>query len=73
MSSAKQVQELRERTGAGFMDCKTALVECGDDMEKAIDFLRKKGLAAALKKAGRAANEGLVQSYTWNQSRERQT
>ncbi len=63
MSNAKLVQDLRERTGAGFMDCKTALVECRDDMEKAIDFLRKKGLASALKKAGRAANEGRIQSY----------
>lgn len=63
MSSAKLVQDLRERTGAGFMDCKTALVECNDDMEKAIEFLRKKGLATALKKAGRAANEGRIHSY----------
>lgn len=63
MSSAKMVSDLRERTGAGFMDCKTALVECNNDIEKAIEFLRKKGLAAALKKSGRAVNEGRIQSY----------
>lgn len=61
--SAKVVKELRERTGAGMMDCKKALVETGGDVEKAIDFLREKGLAAAAKKAGRAASEGLIESY----------
>ncbi|MFO7156402.1 MAG: translation elongation factor Ts [Pseudomonadota bacterium] len=61
--SAAAVKELRERTGAGMMDCKKALAETGGDMEKAIDWLRKKGLAAAAKKAGRAATEGLVASY----------
>lgn len=61
--SAKLVKELRERTGAGMMDCKKALVETGGDLEKAIDFLREKGLAAAAKKAGRTASEGLVESY----------
>ncbi len=61
--SAKAVKELRERTGAGMMDCKKALVETGGDLEKAIDHLREKGLAAAAKKAGRTASEGLVESY----------
>src|SRR5512138_2710609 len=61
--SATQVNELRKATGAGLMDCKKALTETGGDHEKAIDFLRKKGLAAASKKAGRAATEGLVGSY----------
>lgn len=61
--SAALVKELRERTGAGMMDCKKALVETNGDMEKAIDFLREKGLAAAAKKAGRIAAEGLVESY----------
>ncbi len=60
---AKMVKELRERTGAGMMDCKKALQETAGDVDKAIDFLRKKGLAAAAKKAGRAAAEGLVTSY----------
>ena len=54
------VKELRERTGAGMMDCKKALVESDGDMEKAIDCLREKGLAAAAKKAGRIAAEGVV-------------
>lgn len=57
------VKELRERTGAGMMDCKKALTETGGDMEKAIDWLRAKGLSAAAKKAGRVASEGLVGSY----------
>jgi len=57
------VKELREKTGAGIMDCKEALAECQGDMEKAIDFLRKKGLATAAKRAGRATSEGTVQSY----------
>ncbi|NLP45089.1 MAG: translation elongation factor Ts [Peptococcaceae bacterium] len=61
--SAAAVKELRERTGAGMMDCKKALVECKGDMEKAIDFLREKGLAAAAKKEGRIAAEGLVEAY----------
>ncbi|MGB8955216.1 MAG: elongation factor Ts, partial [Tumebacillaceae bacterium] len=61
--SAALVKELREKTGAGMMDCKKALVETDGDMEKAIDFLREKGLAAAAKKAGRIAAEGLVESY----------
>lgn len=61
--SAAMVKELREKSGAGMMDCKEALKECGGDMEKAVDFLRKKGLATAAKRAGRATSEGTVQSY----------
>ncbi|AFM01400.1 MULTISPECIES: translation elongation factor Ts [Desulfitobacterium] len=61
--SAAQVKELRERTGAGMMDCKKALNEVGGDMDKAIDFLREKGLAAAAKKEGRIAAEGIVEAY----------
>ncbi|KLU63292.1 elongation factor Ts [Peptococcaceae bacterium CEB3] len=61
--SAGMVKELRERTGAGMMDCKRALSECAGDMDKAIDYLRVKGLAAAAKKEGRIAAEGLVESY----------
>ena len=61
--TAQMVKELRERTGAGMMDCKWALGEAGGDMEKAIDLLRTKGLAAAVKKAGRVAAEGAVGSY----------
>lgn len=63
MFTAKDVMALRERTGAGMMDCKKALTECNGDAEKAIDFLREKGLAAAAKKAGRIAAEGIVESY----------
>lgn len=58
--SANAVKELREKTGAGMMDCKKALTEAAGDMEAAIDWLRKKGLSAAAKKAGRVAAEGLV-------------
>jgi elongation factor Ts len=58
--SANLVKELREKTGAGMMDCKKALTEAGGDVEQAVDWLRKKGLAAAAKKAGRVATEGLV-------------
>jgi len=61
--TAAQVNELRKATGAGLMDCKKALTETDGDMEKSIDYLRKKGLAAASKKAGRIATEGLVGSY----------
>ncbi|NLY75628.1 MAG: elongation factor Ts [Firmicutes bacterium] len=61
--SAAIVKELRERTGAGMMDCKKALTETGGDLEKAIAFLREKGLAAAAKKAGRTAAEGLVGAH----------
>jgi elongation factor Ts len=61
--SAEAVRDLRERTGAGMMDCKRALEECGGDVEKAVLALREAGLAAAAKKAGRDAREGLVSSY----------
>ena len=57
------IKELRERTGAGMADCKKALVECEASVDKAIDYLRKKGLAKAAKKAGRIATEGVVNSY----------
>jgi elongation factor Ts len=60
--TAKDVQELRQRTGAGMMECKKALEETGGDMEKAVDFLRKKGIAKAEKRAGRAASEGRIVS-----------
>lgn len=61
--SAKLVKELREKTGAGMMDCKKALKEVDGDMEKAIEWLRQKGIASAEKKAGKVAAEGLVGSY----------
>jgi elongation factor Ts len=61
--TAALVKELRERTGAGMMDCKKVLTEVGGDIEKAIDVLREKGLAAAAKKEGRIAAEGIVYSY----------
>jgi elongation factor Ts len=61
--SAQSVKELREKTGAGMMDCKKALKETQGDMEKAIEYLRQKGLASAGKKAGRVAAEGLIDSY----------
>ncbi len=58
--SASMVKELRDKTGAGMMDCKAALTETNGDMEEAIDWLRKKGLSKAAKKAGRVAAEGLI-------------
>jgi elongation factor Ts len=61
--TADAVKELRERTGAGFMDCKNALVEADGDVDKAIALLRDRGLAAAAKKAGREASEGAISSY----------
>jgi elongation factor Ts len=61
--TAQLVKELREKTGAGMMDCKKALAESGGDYEKAVDYLRTKGLADAKKKSGRATKEGLVFSY----------
>jgi elongation factor Ts len=61
--SAATVKELREKTGAGIMDCKKALSQCNGDTGKAVDFLRKKGLATAAKRAGRATTEGIVESY----------
>jgi len=61
--SATMVKELREMTGAGMMDCKEALNQTGGDQKKAIDFLRKKGLATAQKRAGRATSAGVIYSY----------
>jgi elongation factor Ts len=61
--SADMVKQLRDRSGAGIMDCKEALTECEGDMEKAADYLRKKGLATAKKRAGRVAGDGVIQSY----------
>jgi elongation factor Ts len=61
--TADQVKALRERTGAGMMDCKAALAETNGDMEKAVDVLRKRGLAQAAKKIGRSTNEGVIHSY----------
>ena len=61
--NATMIKDLRERTGAGMSDCKKALTEVGGDMDKAIDYLRAKGLAKAAKKAGREATEGAVVSY----------
>ena len=58
-----EIKELRARTGAGILDCKKALAESGDDVEKAIDWLRAKGVAKAAKKSGRAATEGMVHAY----------
>jgi len=63
MITAEMVKELRERTGAGMMDCKKALTETEGDLDKAIDLLREKGLAAAAKRSGRVAAEGLIESY----------
>jgi elongation factor Ts len=63
MINANMVKELRERTGAGMMDCKKALTETNGDIEKAIEFMRERGLSAAAKKAGRTAAEGLVEAY----------
>ena len=61
--SAAMVKELREKTGAGIMDCKQALAETGGEINAAVDFLRKKGLATAKKRAGRDTSEGIVASY----------
>ncbi|MDA3918550.1 MAG: translation elongation factor Ts [Deltaproteobacteria bacterium] len=61
--SAAMVKELREATGSGIMDCKNALGEADGDIQKAIDFLRKKGLAKAAKRAGRSTSEGIIYSY----------
>jgi elongation factor Ts len=61
--SAAMVKKLREKTSAGMMDCKKALLEVKGDMDKAVEFLRKKGLATAQKRAGRAMTEGTIQSY----------
>ena len=69
MASAADIKALRDRTGAGILDCKKALAESGDDMEAAIDWLRAKGIAKAAKKAGRIASEGLVDSYIHGEGR----
>ena len=61
--SAATVKQLRDKTGAGIMDCKEALSECNGDISKAVDFLRKKGLATAAKRAGKATTEGIIESY----------
>jgi elongation factor Ts len=61
--NANLVKELREKTGVGMMECKTALAACGGDMEQAIDHLRKKGVASAAKKSHRTTGEGLVEAY----------
>lgn len=61
--SAKMVSELRQRTGGGLMDCKKALTEASGDFDKAVEWLRKKGMASADKKSGRGASEGVVESY----------
>jgi elongation factor Ts len=61
--SASMVKDLREKTGAGMMDCKKALAETGGDFQKAVDHLRQKGLATAAKRAGKVASEGLIGSY----------
>ena len=62
-ATAAQVKELREKTGAGMMDCKAALEEAGGDVDKAVDLLRKKGLAQAAKRAGRVAKDGMIGHY----------
>ncbi|HGG56593.1 MAG TPA: translation elongation factor Ts [Nannocystis exedens] len=67
--SAADIKTLRARTGSGLLECKKALVECDSDIDKAIAYLRKKGLAAASKKAGRLASEGLVVSYIHSNNR----
>ena len=61
--STSLIKELREKTGVGIMDCKTALKECNEDMTKAIEYLRKKGIATAKKRGGRITSQGQVQSY----------
>ena len=61
--STSTIKELREKTGVGIMDCKTALAECNGDINKAIDYLRKKGIATAKKRGGRATSQGQVQAY----------
>jgi elongation factor Ts len=67
--SANQVRDLREKTGAGMMDCKKALLETQGDFEKAVEYLRKKGIASAAKKAGRATKEGAVTAYIHGEGR----
>lgn len=69
MITAQMVKELRDKTGAGYLDCKKALTETGGDFEKAVDKLREWGLAAAGKKAGRSADQGAVESYIHGEGR----
>lgn len=67
--TSEMIKELREKTQAGMLDCKKALIECGGDVEKAVDFLRKKGLAAANKREGRIAKEGIIATYIHNNNK----
>ena len=67
--SAQLVKQLREMTGAGFNECRNALAESGGDLEKAAEYLRKKGVATAAKKSGRVANDGIVQTYMHHNGR----
>jgi elongation factor Ts len=67
--TSDMIKELREKTQAGMMDCKKALLECGGDQEKAADYLRKKGLASANKRASREAREGIVATYIHNNAK----
>ncbi len=67
--TAGMVKDLREKTGAGMLDCKKALAEASGDFEKAVEYLRKRGIASAAKKAGRATKEGLVTSYIHGEGR----
>jgi elongation factor Ts len=67
--SAKDVQELRQRTGAGMMECKRALEETGGDMDRAVDYLRKKGIAKAEKRVGKQTSEGLIANYIHHNGR----
>jgi elongation factor Ts len=67
--SAKEVSALRARTGAGMMDCKKALIENGGDVDKAVDYLRQKGIAKAEKRVGRSAAQGVIESYVHFNSR----
>lgn len=67
--TAQQVKQLRDLTGAGFQDCRKALEENGGDINKAVEFLRKKGIATATKKADRVANDGIVQTYMHHNGR----
>jgi len=68
-TTAERVRELRDKTGAGVMDCKEALAAAGDDLEKAVDYLRKKGLASSAKRAHRDAREGAVGAYIHHNSK----
>jgi elongation factor Ts len=68
-TTAERVRELRDKTGAGVMDCKEALAAVGDDLEKAVDYLRKKGLASSAKRAHREAREGAVGAYIHHNSK----